>query len=166
MFHHPLVSRTPTAWPILKLLLMARTIPSTLPDLGSGAPPFFKNTQKIILTCQSHIYLSVPTILISPWVGSGVIEHEGTNNGGTYTHSSIAGFISKASLSFLLIIFLILMEYYDSSSSGISTMESPWHHVWLSRLLSSISLRTISVITFQSTFPTLIRTKCGIMSLR
>ena len=165
MFHHPLVSRTPTAWPILKLLLMARTIPSTLPDLGSGAPPFFKNTQKIILTCQSHIYHSVPTILISPWVGSGVIEHEGTNNGRTYTHSSIAGFISKASLSFLLIIFLILMEYHDASSSGISTMESPWHHVWLSRLPSSISLRTISVITFQSTFPTLIRTKCGLMSV-
>ena len=105
MFLHPLASRTPTAWPILKLLLMARIIPSTLPDLGSGAS-LFENIQKNFLH-TNLVYLSVPTILISPWVGKAVIEHEGTNNGRTYTHSSIAGFISKARAFYLLIIFLI-----------------------------------------------------------
>ncbi len=39
--------------------------------------------------------ISVPTILISPWVEKGAIEHNGTNNGNVYSHSSIAGFISK-----------------------------------------------------------------------
>ncbi|KAK9368811.1 phosphoesterase [Lipomyces kononenkoae] len=37
----------------------------------------------------------VPTLVISPWVGRGVIEHKGTNNGGEYTHTSIAAFIAK-----------------------------------------------------------------------
>ena len=154
---HPLASRTPTAWPILKLLPMARIILSTLPDLGSGASP--EDIQKNFFY-TNLVYFSVPTILISPWVGKAVIEHEGTNNGHAYTHSSIAGFISKANPFLLLIILLILMDYYGSASSGISTMESPWRHVWLSRLPSSISLRTISVMTFQSPFPTLIQIKC------
>jgi phospholipase C len=37
----------------------------------------------------------VPTLLISPWVGKGVIEHEGRNNGGEYTHTSILGFLQE-----------------------------------------------------------------------
>ncbi|KAF8996212.1 phosphoesterase [Cyathus striatus] len=38
----------------------------------------------------------VPTLILSPWVGKGVIEHEGINGQGlTYSHSSIPGFISK-----------------------------------------------------------------------
>ncbi|TVY48405.1 Non-specific phospholipase C2 [Lachnellula occidentalis] len=37
----------------------------------------------------------VPTILISPWVGKGLIEKKGTNNGGEYTHTSILKFISE-----------------------------------------------------------------------
>ena len=113
--------------------------------------------RKILHT--NFVYLSVPTILISPWVGKAVIEHEGTNNGHTYTHSSIAGFISKAKPVHLLNMFLMLMNYYGSASSGISTTESPWQHVWLSRLPSSISSRTISVTMFQSPFPALIETK-------
>ena len=162
---HPLASRTPTAWPILKLLLMARIIPSTLPDLGSGASSF-KNIQKRKKNLQTNlVYFSVPTILISPWVGKAVIEHSGINNGFTYTHSSIPGFISKAEPFYLLIIFLKLMNYYGSASYGISTTESPWHLVWLSRPPSSISLRTASVMTFQSPFPTLIQTKYELMSL-
>ena len=35
----------------------------------------------------------VPTLLISPWVGKGVVEHKGINNGGEYTHTSILGFL-------------------------------------------------------------------------
>ena len=37
----------------------------------------------------------VPTLLISPWVGKGVVEHKGTNNGGEYTHTSILGFLQE-----------------------------------------------------------------------
>jgi phospholipase C len=37
----------------------------------------------------------VPTLLISPWVGEGVIENKGTNNGGEYTHTSILGFLQN-----------------------------------------------------------------------
>ena len=46
-----------------------------------------------------RVYLSVPTLVISPWVQKGAIEHAGINNGRTYTHSSIASFIAKASFS-------------------------------------------------------------------
>jgi phospholipase C len=42
----------------------------------------------------NRLGVRVPTLIISPWVGKGVIEHNGINNGLTYTHSSIAGFIS------------------------------------------------------------------------
>lgn len=37
----------------------------------------------------------VPTVLISPWVGKGLIEKKGTNNGGEYTHTSILKFLSE-----------------------------------------------------------------------
>ena len=37
----------------------------------------------------------VPTLLISPWVGKGVVENKGINNGGEYTHTSILGFLSE-----------------------------------------------------------------------
>jgi phospholipase C len=37
----------------------------------------------------------VPTLLISPWVGQGVIEGKGSNNGGEYTHTSILGFLQE-----------------------------------------------------------------------
>jgi phospholipase C len=37
----------------------------------------------------------VPTLLISPWVGKGVVEHEGHNKGGEYTHTSILGFLQE-----------------------------------------------------------------------
>ena len=37
----------------------------------------------------------VPTLLISPWVGKGVVEHKGCNNGGEYTHTSILGFLQE-----------------------------------------------------------------------
>jgi phospholipase C len=37
----------------------------------------------------------VPTILISPWVGKGLIENKGINNGGEYTHTSIMKFIGE-----------------------------------------------------------------------
>ena len=73
---------------------MAKSIPSILPDLGSGASPF-EDIQKSFLH-TNLVYLSVPTILISPWVQKGIVEHDGINNGLTYSHSSIAGFISKA----------------------------------------------------------------------
>lgn len=37
----------------------------------------------------------VPTLLVSPWVGKGVVEKAGRNNGGEYTHTSILGFVSE-----------------------------------------------------------------------
>lgn len=37
----------------------------------------------------------VPTIVISPWVGKGVIENKGSNNGGEYTHTTIPAFLSE-----------------------------------------------------------------------
>jgi phospholipase C len=37
----------------------------------------------------------VPTLLISPWVGQGVVEGKGSNNGGEYTHTSILGFLQE-----------------------------------------------------------------------
>lgn len=37
----------------------------------------------------------VPTLLISPWVGKGLVENKGRNNGGEYTHTSILGFLSE-----------------------------------------------------------------------
>ncbi|KAK7740786.1 hypothetical protein SLS53_005254 [Cytospora paraplurivora] len=39
--------------------------------------------------------IRVPTLLISPWVGKGLIENKGQNNGGEYTHTSILGFLSE-----------------------------------------------------------------------
>ncbi|KAF5879565.1 putative phosphatidylglycerol specific protein [Botrytis fragariae] len=37
----------------------------------------------------------VPTLLISPWVGKGVVENKGKNKGGEYTHTSIIGFLDE-----------------------------------------------------------------------
>ncbi len=37
----------------------------------------------------------VPTLLISPWVGKGLVEHRGPNNGGEYTHTSILNWLSE-----------------------------------------------------------------------
>jgi phospholipase C len=37
----------------------------------------------------------VPTLLISPWVEKGLIEHKGHNKGGEYTHTSILGFLQE-----------------------------------------------------------------------
>ncbi|KAK6610824.1 hypothetical protein H4I96_02422 [Botrytis cinerea] len=37
----------------------------------------------------------VPTLLISPWVGKGVVEKKGKNKGGEYTHTSIIGFLDE-----------------------------------------------------------------------
>jgi phospholipase C len=37
----------------------------------------------------------VPTLLISPWVGKGIVESKGSNNGGEYTHTSILGFLNE-----------------------------------------------------------------------
>ncbi|KAK9240058.1 phosphoesterase [Lipomyces kononenkoae] len=39
--------------------------------------------------------IRVPTLVISPWVERGVIEHKGRNNGGEYSHTSIPAFIAK-----------------------------------------------------------------------
>lgn len=39
--------------------------------------------------------IRVPTLLISPWVGKGLVENKGQNNGGEYTHTSILGFLSE-----------------------------------------------------------------------
>ncbi|ORZ16986.1 phosphoesterase family-domain-containing protein [Absidia repens] len=52
-------------------------------------------------TEKGHVFdftrlgVRVPTVLMSPWLEKGVIEHKGTNNGGEYTHSSVLGFLAK-----------------------------------------------------------------------
>jgi phospholipase C len=43
----------------------------------------------------TRLGVRVPTILMSPWVGKGVIEHEGKNKGRTYSHSSIPAFLAE-----------------------------------------------------------------------
>ncbi|KAJ3314275.1 hypothetical protein HDV04_000641 [Boothiomyces sp. JEL0838] len=43
----------------------------------------------------TRLGLRVPTILISPWVDAGVVEHDGKNNGGVYTHTSILKFLKN-----------------------------------------------------------------------
>ncbi|KAH8896795.1 phosphoesterase [Thozetella sp. PMI_491] len=37
----------------------------------------------------------VPTMLISPWVGKGLVENKGSNFGGEYSHTSILAFLSE-----------------------------------------------------------------------
>lgn len=37
----------------------------------------------------------MPTLLISPWVGKGLVENKGSNFGGEYTHTSILNFLSE-----------------------------------------------------------------------
>ncbi|PQE08487.1 phosphatidylglycerol specific phospholipase protein [Rutstroemia sp. NJR-2017a BBW] len=39
--------------------------------------------------------IRVPTLLISPWVGKGIVENKGRNNGGEYTHTSILNFLGE-----------------------------------------------------------------------
>ncbi|KAF8484402.1 phosphoesterase family-domain-containing protein [Gautieria morchelliformis] len=43
----------------------------------------------------TRLGVRVPAMLISPWVGAGVIEHEGTNAGGAYSHTSILAFVAR-----------------------------------------------------------------------
>jgi phospholipase C len=42
----------------------------------------------------TRLGVRVPAWLISPWVGKGIIEHKGQNNGGVYTHTSILQFLA------------------------------------------------------------------------
>ncbi|RAL67794.1 hypothetical protein DID88_008521 [Monilinia fructigena] len=39
--------------------------------------------------------IRVPTLLISPWVGKGIVEKKGRNKGGEYTHTSIIAFLDE-----------------------------------------------------------------------
>lgn len=39
--------------------------------------------------------IRVPTVLISPWVGKGLVENKGQNFGGEYSHTSILNFLSE-----------------------------------------------------------------------
>lgn len=43
----------------------------------------------------TRLGVRVPTLLISPWVGKGVVENKGSNKGGEYTHTSILGFLNE-----------------------------------------------------------------------
>ncbi|KAK9360067.1 hypothetical protein V1504DRAFT_434254, partial [Lipomyces starkeyi] len=46
----------------------------------------------------------MPTLVISPWVKKGVIEHKGKNHGKEYTHTSMAAFIDP---------FFLLSDFAD-----------------------------------------------------
>ncbi|KAK0621918.1 extracellular phospholipase C [Bombardia bombarda] len=59
------------------------TYTETAPD---GNPITFK---------FDRLGVRVPTFLISPWVASGAVEGVGSNNGNTYTHTSILNFLSE-----------------------------------------------------------------------
>lgn len=50
---------------------------------------------KAVTFAFDRLGLRVPTILISSWVGKGIIEHKGANFGGEYTHTSILNFVSE-----------------------------------------------------------------------
>ena len=43
----------------------------------------------------NRLGVRVPTLLISPWVPKGHIEHKGSNHGGEYSHTSILHFLSE-----------------------------------------------------------------------
>lgn len=43
----------------------------------------------------TRLGVRVPTLLISPWVGKGVVEKKGSNNGGEYTHTSIMATLNE-----------------------------------------------------------------------
>ncbi len=43
----------------------------------------------------TRLGVRVPALVISPWVGKGVIEEKGQNRGGEYTHTSIPAFIEE-----------------------------------------------------------------------
>lgn len=43
----------------------------------------------------TRLGIRVPTLLISPWVGKGVVEKKGRNKGGEYDHTSILGFLAN-----------------------------------------------------------------------
>ncbi|KAJ3321660.1 hypothetical protein HDV06_003953 [Boothiomyces sp. JEL0866] len=57
--------------------------------------------EKVFLTGETATFdftrlgVRVPTYLISPWVDAGVVEHQGKNNGGVYTHTSIIKFLKN-----------------------------------------------------------------------
>lgn len=50
---------------------------------------------KNITFAFDRLGIRVPTLLISPWVGKGLIENKGQNFGGEYTHTSILNFLSE-----------------------------------------------------------------------
>lgn len=43
----------------------------------------------------TRLGVRVPTIVMSPWVGAGVVENKGRNNGGEYSHTSILAFLAE-----------------------------------------------------------------------
>jgi phospholipase C len=43
----------------------------------------------------TRLGIRVPTLVISPWVGKGVVEHKGSNQGGEYSHTSLLAFLAK-----------------------------------------------------------------------
>lgn len=43
----------------------------------------------------TRLGVRVPTLLISPWVGKGIIEKRGRNKGCEYSHTSIIGFLDE-----------------------------------------------------------------------
>jgi phospholipase C len=43
----------------------------------------------------TRLGIRVPTLVISPWVGKGVVENKGSNQGGEYSHTSILAFLAK-----------------------------------------------------------------------
>lgn len=54
-------------------------------------PPFIPSSPRSPSQTNSN---SVPTLVISPWVEKGALEHLG-QNGAIYSHSSLPAFISK-----------------------------------------------------------------------
>jgi phospholipase C len=50
---------------------------------------------KIITFDFTRLGVRVPTVIMSPWVKKGGLEHKGKGRGGEYTHTSIIAFLAK-----------------------------------------------------------------------
>ena len=97
MFRLPSTFPTLMVLPTQKLRETGRTIPSTSTVSVFGMSLLVRTMGYFEIL--NLFFRSVPALVISPWVKKGAIEHDGINGEGlTYTHSSLAAFISKVRL--------------------------------------------------------------------
>ncbi|KAB8299946.1 hypothetical protein EYC80_000188 [Monilinia laxa] len=96
--------------------------------------------------------IRVPTLLISPWVGKGIVEKKGRNKGGEYTHTSIIAFLDElwgleplTPRDFLLVVastYLLnglnardLHLHYPNDARCSLNIPVPWQDAYISSLI-------------------------------